>query len=194
MYEGTPPWEIGRPQPFVEALQAKGEIVGDVLDIGCGTGENALFLTGMNHAVVGVDFAAGAIAPARGKAHTRGIETRFEVGDALELGGLGRAFDTLLDSGVFHVFSDDDRRRYARSLASVSRPGTRLFLACFSEREPDWGGPRRVTRDEIRGTFGRPWAVERIEATRYATLLSDGGAQAWLASIIYVGRPVSQGN
>jgi len=54
-YHGTPPWDIGRPQREFVRLEEAGKISGDVLDVGCGTGENALFLAGCGHAVWGVD-------------------------------------------------------------------------------------------------------------------------------------------
>jgi ubiquinone/menaquinone biosynthesis C-methylase UbiE len=195
LYQGSPPWEIGRPQPFVEGLIERGAVTGSVLDVGCGTGDNAIALAAGGLDVTAVDVSATAIRLAEDKARARGeIGVRFIVGDALELGSLGQTFDTLLDSAVFHVFSDDARVRYARSLARVSRPGTQLYLLCFSEQEPDWGGPRRVTQAEIRATFGRPWAVERVEPARYVLQSNAHGANAWLASIVYIGRPTTRDN
>jgi ubiquinone/menaquinone biosynthesis C-methylase UbiE len=194
MYEGSPPWEIGRAQPFVELLQSRGAFGRSVLDVGCGTGDNSLFLSSRGHQVLGVDFSIRAISLARAKAKLREVETPFEVRNALELGGLGRTFDSLLDSAVFHVFTDAERLRYARSLAAVARPGTMLYVVCFSDKEPNWGGPRRVTRDELRSTFEAPWAVEKIEPTRYMTRMHEDGALAHLATVVYVGKPVSRGN
>lgn len=194
MYEGAPPWEIGRPQPFVELLESRGAIGPRVLDVGCGTGENAVFLASRGHEVLGVDFSIRAISLARAKAKMRQAEVTFEMRNALELAALGRTFDTLLDSGVFHVFSDEERARYTRSLAAVARPGTTLHVVCFSDKEPNWGGPRRVSRDELRATFDRPWAIEKIEPTRYVTRIHEDGAMAYLATAVYVGKPVSRGN
>jgi hypothetical protein len=61
-------------------------------------------------------------------------------------------------------------------------PGSRLHVACFSEREPAGWGPRRVTEAELRATFAGDWTVDRISATRYETTMASGGAEAWLAS------------
>jgi len=185
-YQQAPPWEIGRPQKAVVALEEGGKILGSVLDVGCGTGENALHLANRGHDVVGIDGSAGAISIARAKAVTRGQPVQFRLGDALALSSLQRSFDTILDSGLFHVFSDEDRPRYVRSLASVLRPGGIYYVICFSELEPEWGGPRRVTQQEIRDLFADGWSVENIEPSSYVNKRSIGGeARAWVARIRY---------
>jgi SAM-dependent methyltransferase len=179
-YHGTPPWDIGRPQPAIVRLAETGKISGSVLDVGCGTGENSLFLAARGLVAVGIDGAPTAITKARAKAKARGLGVRFEIADALDL-SLPERFDTAIDTGLFHVFSDDQRPRFSESLARVVRPGGTYFLMCFSEREPgDWG-PRRVTQAEIRSVFRERWRVETIEPSAFATNL--GEAQAWLASI-----------
>ena len=183
MYAGTPPWDIGRPQPQFVRLEEDGEITGSVLDIGCGTGENALFLAGRGHDVWGIDFAPTAIAKAKAKAKQRDLKATFRVSDALQLQKLGRTFDTVIDSGLFHTFDDRDRVRFPRSLASVLPHGGRYRMMCFSEREPgDWG-PRRVTQAEIRETFAKGWEIESIRAAKFEAIVEGGGAEAWLARI-----------
>ncbi|HEY5387728.1 MAG TPA: class I SAM-dependent methyltransferase, partial [Thermoleophilia bacterium] len=115
-YKGSPPWDIGQPQPAFEALADAGEIVGPVLDAGCGTGENALFLAARGFEVVGVDAVEAAIQAARRKAIARGLSADFLVHDALALEGLGRRFATVVDSGLFHTFDDRERGRFVTSL------------------------------------------------------------------------------
>jgi SAM-dependent methyltransferase len=178
-----PPWEIERPQPAVRRLLDAGEFHGDVLDIGCGTGENALLLASRGLAVRGVDWAAAAIERARAKAAERDVAAAFEVADALRLGELGRSFDTVLDSALFHTFSDEARLAYVPSLETVTTPGSTLFLLCFSELEPWGGGPRRVTQAEIRDAFADGWVVRSIVPERYEITFAPGYALAWLATI-----------
>jgi SAM-dependent methyltransferase len=179
---GTPPWDIGRPQAaFVRLLEA-GEVRGHVLDVGCGTGEHALMAATAGFVAMGVDAAPTAIELAREKAAQRGLEVRFEAGDALDLSSLGTEFDTVLDCGLFHVFDDDDRPRFVASLGGVVAPGGRYFMLCFSDREPgDWG-PRRVRQDELRRSFADGWRVDDIEETVLNLTTRPAGAQAWLAS------------
>ena len=74
---------------------------------------------------------------------------------------------TIIDSGLFHVWTDEERPRYAASIGSVLAPGGHLYLMCFSDRQPgDWG-PRRVHQEELRAVFADGWAVESITADTF---------------------------
>jgi SAM-dependent methyltransferase len=179
----TPPWEIGRPQPPFVAIADAGLFRGRVLDLGCGTGEHALLAAASGHEAVGIDAAPTAIAMARAKAERLGSAARFEVADALALGQWGETFDTVLDSGLFHVFDDGDRVRLVDGLRVAVRPGGTYRLLCFSEHQPgDWG-PRRVSQAEIRAAFAEGWRVDSIDAAEFVITISPGRAQAWLAAI-----------
>lgn len=183
-YRGDrPPWEIDRPQPAVERLLDAAAFEGVVLDVGCGTGENAMLLAANGVPVLGVDWAAAAVEMARAKAAERSLAVAFEVADARRLEGLGRSFDTVLDSALFHTFSDEDRMDYVASLKRVTRPHSMLFLLCFSELEPWGGGPRRVSQAEIRDAFADGWVVRSIVPERYQVTFRPGHALAWLAAI-----------
>ena len=162
-------------------------IAGQVIDIGCGTGDNALYMATLGLDVVGVDGSSEAIRQAREKAAARGASITFDVADVLDLHDYTGQFDTATDSGVFHVFEDGDRPRYARSVRGALRPGARLFLVCFSEHEPgDWG-PRRVTQRELRETFVDGWRVDSIDEAHFVTNLQDNPrVEAWLAAMTRV--------
>jgi SAM-dependent methyltransferase len=182
--EGSPPWDIGRAQPELVSLLEASRITGRVIDLGCGTGENAIAFAMAGLDVVGVDGSPEAIRQAREKALKRGVSIRFDVADVLDLGEHRGSFDTATDSGVFHVFDDDDRPRYECSVREVLRPGGHLFLMCFSERQPgDWG-PRRVTQRELRETFTDGWHVDSIDAAHFAIQIEDEQqTEAWLAAM-----------
>jgi SAM-dependent methyltransferase len=188
-YDGTPPWDIGRPQPVFQSLADAGALRGRVLDAGCGTGEHTLMAAALGLDATGVDSSPKAIAIARGKAAARSLLARFLVADALALDALNERFDTVLDSGLFHVFDDPDRPRYAAALRAVLCSGGHLFLACFSEQQPGTVGPRRVTRAEIETSFAGGWRIDSIEPAQfvvteqYATLFGGAAAEAWLATI-----------
>jgi SAM-dependent methyltransferase len=188
LYAGQPRWEIGRPQQAF--LDVADRITGSVLDSGCGTGENALFFASRGQRVTGIDFLAEPINLARQKAEERGLMATFLAIDALNLKELPEVFDSVIDSGLFHVFSDDDRRRYVDGLATVLKPQGCLFFLCFSDEEPGTQGPRRVSRKEIEEVFADGWTVESIEPSRYEVRpdpkddsLSDGGPKAWFVVV-----------
>jgi ubiquinone/menaquinone biosynthesis C-methylase UbiE len=182
-YRGFPPWDIGRPQKEFVTLSDKGEVNGDVIDVGCGTGEHAIFFATRGHRVLGVDSAPLAIEKARAKATQRGSKAEFKVADALHLDLLGRQFDTAIDSGLFHVFSDSERPVYRESLASVLRPDGRYFMLVFSDKEPDWGGPRRISKQEILDTFSVGWRVEFVRRAKFEDAFHGKGGEAWLSGL-----------
>jgi cyclopropane fatty-acyl-phospholipid synthase-like methyltransferase len=183
-YLGTPPWDIGRPQPELVRLEEQGALRGAVLDCGCGTGENALYLAGRGCEVWGIDASPRAIRKAESKAKRRGVPAKFMVQDALDLSPLGRTFDCVIDCGLFHVFSDQDRESYVSSLGSVTVSGSALVIMCFSDLQPGDYGPRRVTKAEIQESFKSGWKVSNIRPAAFDTNLSKDPVKAWLAEIV----------
>jgi cyclopropane fatty-acyl-phospholipid synthase-like methyltransferase len=183
-YLGVPPWDIGKPQDEIVRLEQEGKLRGSVLDCGCGTGENALYLASRGHEVWGIDASPNAIRKAEENAKDRGIAVKFLTTDALDLEGLGRIFDTVIDCGLFHVFSDADRERYTSSLASVTAPGSKLVVLCFSDLQPGDSGPRRVSTAEIRQVFDKGWNVLDIREAILETNQKGEPVKAWLGQII----------
>jgi len=183
-YDKPAPWDIGRPQRDLVAIADR--VKSPVLDAGCGTGEHALFLASRGHRVVGIDFVEEAIRRARHKADERGLSVDFLVKDATALDEWDERFATVIDWGLFHVLSDDDRRHYVEGLAQVLEPGGRLFLTCFSDEEPGTEGPRRVSKEELHDAFADGWEIESIRPTRCEihpdfteVTFSEGGPKMW---------------
>lgn len=182
-YSTLPPWDIGRPQGEIVRLAEEGGIRGRVLDAGCGTGENALYLAGLGYEVTGIDLAGTAVRKAREKSRERRVPAVFLEWDALQISTLGKRFETVVDCGLFHVFSDEERPRYVAGLGSILAPGGTYRMLCFSESEPgDWG-PRRVRQEDIREAFSGGWTIDWIRAARFETNLGPEGCSAWLSSI-----------
>jgi SAM-dependent methyltransferase len=183
--DNRPPWDIGRAQPTFTRLAEDGLLSGRLLDAGCGTGEHVLLAAAHGAAAMGVDLSAVAIEKARAKAAERGLAARFEVADALHLDRLGATFDTVLDTGLFHVFDDVGRASYVLSLAAVLEPGGTYYMMCFSDAQPGIWGPRRVRREEIEQAFADGWEIVSLTPDAFAINPIEGAteAQAWLAVI-----------
>ncbi len=186
MYEPSaepPPWEIERAQVAVRNALDRGWFTGPVLDVGCGTGCNAILLATSGIEVIGVDIVPRAIERARGRAKHAGVEeyARFEMADACDLVGVlrGVCAKSVLDCGFCHVLSDADRPRYAAQLLRCTEPGASLVFLNFSEHEVR-GGPRRMTINDYSTMLGSAFRLVDSIASTYESTAHEGGARAWL--------------
>jgi SAM-dependent methyltransferase len=151
---GHLPWDTGDPDPHLVELVEQGAIVpGRALEVGCGTGTNALWLASRGFDVHGIDIAPLAIEQAQAKSRAAGAaKLKLSVLDFLRDELPAGPFDVVFDRGVFHVFDDaTDRARFAERVAGLLRPGGHwLCLAGSTEGPPrDHGPPRRSARDLV---------------------------------------------
>jgi SAM-dependent methyltransferase len=195
LYAVRPPWEIGHPQPAFLDLARSGAIRGRVLDVGCGTGEHVLMCAGLGLDATGVDLAATALRAAEDKARRRGARVRFLHHDARRLAELGERFDTVLDSGMFHMLDPGDRAAFTSGLRAVLRPGGRYFLLCFSDREPRTPGavgPHRLTRDDITNAFAGTLRIDFLVPATIEITLDRADIRAWLGAMTMLAAPAAQ--
>ena len=169
------PWVIGEPQPAIIALEAAGLIHGQVLDAGCGAGEHTILLTRLGYDVRGIDFAPNAVAAARRNAAAKGVDARFDVGDATRLPAQP-GYDTVVDSALFHIFDDTDRVRYVDSLHAALRAGGVLHLLALSDAGRGFGP--EVSESVIRDAFDSGWGIEELAVTTYRGVVGEAHASA----------------
>jgi SAM-dependent methyltransferase len=162
----TPPWDTKAPKDNVVAWQEGGWIHGDVLDIGCGLGDNAIYLAKNGYNVAGLDISPTALITAERRAQDAGVQVKFAVTDSTKLEGYTDAFDTVVDSGMFHCLDDDGKRSYAAAAHRATRPGATLLISCFSDANPsdeEWPRPA-VSEQTLRDVLGGAgWDIESLE-------------------------------
>lgn len=165
-------------------------IRGSILDAGCGTGDTALFLARRGNAVTGIDYLEEPIQRAKRKAAEQGLSVTFLVKDAMTLKHWGERFDNVIDMGLFHCFSDEDRETYVAGLSTILNTGGHLYLMCFSDAEPGTDGPRRVSKRELHDAFAQGWDIESIEPSSFETrpdlkefAFSPGGPKTWFVIV-----------
>jgi SAM-dependent methyltransferase len=170
----TAPWVIGEPQPAIVELERTGVIRGKVLDVGCGAGEHTILLTRLGYDVLGIDYSPTAVDQARENAAAKGVDARFDVADAMNLNG--QAYDTIIDSALFHIFDDIDRPRYVRSLHAACRPGALVHVLALSDKGRGFGP--EVSEAVIREAFGDGWVLEALDTTTYRGVVGEGHSEA----------------
>jgi SAM-dependent methyltransferase len=162
------PWDIGAPQPVVIEAEGAGRFHGAVVDVGCGLGENAIFLAGQGHQVTGIDVAASALEQARQRATELGVDVEFAVADATSLAGLDGRFDSVLDAACYHCLPEDARHEYAAALHRATRPDALLTLFCFPAGDTGLAAAMGASEESLRTTWGKAgWDITDLRLARY---------------------------
>lgn len=160
------PWDIGEPQPAVIGFERAGRVRGEVLDVGCGLGDNAVHLAKLGYRVVAVDAASAAIEQARARHGADTVE--FAVADATSLTGYENRFDTILDSALYHTLSEEHRHAYAAAIHRAAKPGALLNLLCFADVPGGMPAPLSVSAEQLRsGLTEAGWHVSLLDQTVY---------------------------
>ncbi|CAF1469800.1 unnamed protein product [Adineta ricciae] len=179
----------------ITQLVRRNVFEGELLDIGCGIGDNAIYIAKecRNVRVTGIDLVPKAIEVANEKARKEDVDIHFQVVDMLddlaEKQILKQHFyDVILDAAVFHVFSDVDREKYIKNLEYLIKPNGLYIQLCFSEKETREGGPRRIRKVDLHNLFSsnKGWTIESIEDSVYQSTpaaLLESDRQSYLTFI-----------
>lgn len=179
--EGTPPWETGVPSPELVRVVEDGTVrPGTVLEVGCGTGADAVYLVKKGFEVTAVDNSPTAIERARVRAENEDALPRFVLGDIFEFAPTAGQFEFVYDGGFYHYIRQFDLTKYLDMLWRVTRPGS-FFLTIAGARDesaPE-NGPPQVTERQIYNELGRLFEMIRLEPCRVASPCSKEGFPAW---------------
>jgi SAM-dependent methyltransferase len=157
---GITPWERDDVPAPVRELAERYAIPDRALDVGCGTGRDAVYLSKRGWSVTGVDATPQALQGAKRRASEAQAEVNWVLGDVAQLGSLpiGDGYTLVLDRGCFHGLADAERTGCAAGITSVTSPDARLLMLAFHPRKRGLG-PRGVTREQIEANFGPAWQL-----------------------------------
>src|SRR5438309_11501384 len=145
-------WDTDRPDPALQRMLDEAAIQPcRALELGCGTGTNALFLAQQGFDVTAVDVVPQALERAEAKARQAGVSIHFTPADVLQLPDLGKPFPFVFDRGTYHILRQVDLERFRHTLAQATEPGSMYLTLAGNANEPNppEGGPPRVHAHEI---------------------------------------------
>lgn len=173
VYRQTPPWDVGGPQPALMELLAAYPPQDPILDVGCGSGDLAIYLAQLGHEVVGVDFVEAAIAQAREKTSALpsqiGSRLDFLVADALRPSLLNRQFGAVVDSGFLHLLEPHEADPFIDDLRRALLPGSRYYVLAFAIEFQIQNAPRAIPEKELRARFteAKGWLMREIRPAEF---------------------------
>jgi methyl halide transferase len=180
---GTPPWETGQPSAELARVIAEEKILPcRVIELGCGTGINAVWLAQQGFDVTAVDITPLAIEKARQRAIAAGVTVRFELADVLDLRETYEPFPFFFDRGCYHAVRTLDVRAYLRTLERVTAPGSLGLVLTGNARDPHppGQGPPVVSAEELHAELEPLFEIVRLREFRFDTVEEeDPGFLAW---------------
>ncbi|HUY87837.1 MAG TPA: methyltransferase domain-containing protein [Pirellulales bacterium] len=173
---GDTPWDTGRPSAELAAVLDRGAIQPcRAIELGCGTGTNAVYLAQRGFAVTAVDLSAAAIERARRRAFNAAVAVDFLVDDVCDLRAALAPFDFVFDRGCYHCARRENLPGFLKTLERVTKPGAKYLLLAGNANEPtEAPGPPRVHEHEIRAELGGLFSVDSIRPFRFE---DPGGAE-----------------
>jgi cyclopropane fatty-acyl-phospholipid synthase-like methyltransferase len=176
------PWDSGVPSAELVRVLDAGLLPGKtVLELGCGTGTNAIEFARRGYEVTAADLSPTAIRRAKSKARSAGVAIDFRQGDILEL-DLGGPYDVLFDRGVYHGIREVNLADFQQALRRFTRAGSRWLCLAGNAKERGGEGPPVVTEAEFRSELGP--LFEFLEVREFRFTLSRKGIRSLAWSIL----------
>jgi SAM-dependent methyltransferase len=183
--KGETPWDTGAPSSELCRVVAEVPIAPcRAIELGCGTGVNAVWLAQQGLDVTGLDLSSTAIEKARQRAEAAGVKVRFVAADLLRLPPeLRGPFDFFFDRGCYHAVRRTDAAGYLATLRALTRPGSLGLVLTGNAREPLEPGPPVVSEEELRSELGSLCDILHLREFRFDVVfdLPEGGSVSPLA-------------
>lgn len=177
---GTPPWDTGTPAAELVRVLDEGLLrPGTVLELGCGTGADAILLARRGFEVTAVDSSPLAIERARVRAERADVLPRFVLADVFEFGPRAGRFDLIYECGFYHYIRQTALERYLDLLWRVTKPGSHYLALIGAPGETAEGGPPQVSEDEIYQELGRLFEFVHLRPCRLGSPLRAAGYAGW---------------
>jgi 2-polyprenyl-3-methyl-5-hydroxy-6-metoxy-1,4-benzoquinol methylase len=178
--EGDSPWDSGRPSTELQRVLAEEKIDPcRCIELGCGTGTNAVWLAQQGFDVTGVDISPLAIDRARERAAAAGVAVCWRVADVLDPPNLGEPYGFFFDRGCYHVVRRDDVHSFLRTLDRITEPGTLGLVLTGNAREPRDPGPPVVDEETLRQELGQLFQIVWLREFRFDS--APGSGESFLA-------------
>ncbi len=178
---GVTPWDSGLVERELRRLvEVDGLPRGMAIELGCGTGTNAVYLAERGYQVTAVDFAAGAVAAAEAKARRAAVAVAFRCADVTQLDASIGSFDFLFDRGCYHCLRrEGNLGGYLRAVERLARPGAWMLVMAGNPDAAEQGGPPRVSAAELCADFEPRFRIEQLTACRFEDAGGADGPTAW---------------
>ncbi len=178
--QGTPPWDVGVPHSELIRVLDEGHFrSGTVLELGCGSGADAVYLARRRFEVTAVDCSPIALERARLRAEQQDALLRFVLEDVFEFARSAGQFDIVYDAGFYHFIRLLNLQKYLDMLWRVTRPGSYFFCLAGATDNAAEEGPPRVSSDEIHNELGRLFEVLQARRTRIESTSRSNGYSGW---------------
>lgn len=169
---GNTPWDVGKPDfNLIQTVTETPIAACKALDVGCGTGDNAIWLARHGFQVTGTDVSDVAIEKAAEKASTATVACHFILVDFMAHKIQGRPFGFVFDRGCFHSFgSENNRSRFARTVAAhLGDAGLWLTITGNADEDRKGPGPPQRTAGEIVGAVEPFFEILSLQSSRFGS-------------------------
>lgn len=162
------PWNTETAEPYLSKLVEDGKVkAGRAIDIGCGTGNESIYLATKGFEVTGIDISEKAVSAARRKAKESNVNCSFITANVLEI-PLNQQYDFVLDRACFHFLDPSERQKYIDNIGSLLKPnGTFLLIVSSDQESPK--NTYQLSKEDIHDLFSNLFDIQNVELVTLET-------------------------